>query len=488
MFRKLLIKNFRTFRTLQSIPLRPITLIYGPNSNGKSSLIKSLLLLKQTVEQGGANAFPLAMKGNLVDLGNFKELVYGHDTSLTCEVSAWFDNTEKPKIRLGPFSGFPSYPDGGFGIDFGSVGNDEVMLKATKLYLDMSDRPAIVYEPTKSLPAHSSRHFWRTRIQRGSLQNQSTSQVMGIKELALPPEYLQKWFEWLRSRPTSKEAFQDDIRNWTVEQFSHHIDQEAKNAVVQLSSFVPYSAMAIDENRGGFGFDLAMLNIDMGQRLEQNLAKVRYLGPIRALPERLYVFSGNIPATVGKLGDFGPDMLYGKQEIVDATNRLLNAFKMGYEIVVKRLDPEYGAYSIRLIDSRSKIDVGLSDVGTGISQVLPLIIDSVSGDGVIICEQPEIHLHPALQGELGELFRVGVKEFGNQYIIETHSEQIILRIKRLIKEKRLTPKEVVVLYVDKDEDGSECIELRLDECGNFLDKWPSGFFEESFNEIFNDLP
>jgi len=99
-------------------------------------------------------------------------------------------------------------------------------------------------------------------------------------------------------------------------------------------------------------------------------------------------------------------------------------------------------------------------------------------------EEPELHIHPRLQAELGSLFVDAIQEKGHQIIAETHSEHLMLRIQRLIRSKKLSPQDVCVLYVSRDASGSSVQQLRLDEDGEFLDEWPGGFFEESFNEMF----
>lgn len=140
--------------------------------------------------------------------------------------------------------------------------------------------------------------------------------------------------------------------------------------------------------------------------------------------------------------------------------------------------------------------VSLQDVGVGISQVLPVLLQAYGQkDNLIAIEQPEIHIHPALQAELGDLFiESALGENKNTFLIETHSEHLILRLLRRIREttrKKLpekacpiSPKDIAVLFVSQDEDGTDVRELRIDDQGRFIDNWPGGFFEESFNEMF----
>jgi predicted ATPase len=109
----------------------------------------------------------------------------------------------------------------------------------------------------------------------------------------------------------------------------------------------------------------------------------------------------------------------------------------------------------------------------------------LSRNSTLLIEQPEIHIHPRLQAELGSLLADCIKPpFENQFIIETHSEHLMLRLQKLIRKGELKPEDISVIYVDRGAEGSKCLHLRLDEEGDFIDEWPDGFFEEDFNEIF----
>jgi hypothetical protein len=141
---------------------------------------------------------------------------------------------------------------------------------------------------------------------------------------------------------------------------------------------------------------------------------------------------------------------------------------------------------LTLIDLRTNTRVTHRDVGIGISQVLPVLVMAYgSRNKLIAMEQPEIHLHPALQAELGDVFiEAALGERKNTFILETHSEHLILRLMRRIREGKISPEDVGVVFVDPLARGSRFIELRIDEDGDFIDEWPGGFFEESFHEKF----
>jgi predicted ATPase len=151
--------------------------------------------------------------------------------------------------------------------------------------------------------------------------------------------------------------------------------------------------------------------------------------------------------------------------------------------------------TIRLVTDAG-IDLAITDVGYGISQILPIIVQSVMAKGKsILIEQPELHLHPAQQAELGDLFiNAALGEQENAFLIETHSEHLLLRLMRRMRETvngnlpegipPVSPDDVSILYVQPTPKGSIVRILELDAEGQLLDPWPGGFFEEGFRERF----
>ncbi|MYF55891.1 AAA family ATPase [Candidatus Poribacteria bacterium] len=151
-----------------------------------------------------------------------------------------------------------------------------------------------------------------------------------------------------------------------------------------------------------------------------------------------------------------------------------------YMLEVKPLGTDPGdPFAMRLVDARRKepVNVALPDVSFGISQLLPFIVQSLVSEGRIISiEQPEVHVHPRLQADLGDLLVERIKkQHWNQFIIETHSEHLILRLQRRIYEKQIEPEDVSVIYVSRGPEGAKAERLRLDEDGDFIDEWPNGF-------------
>ena len=96
----------------------------------------------------------------------------------------------------------------------------------------------------------------------------------------------------------------------------------------------------------------------------------------------------------------------------------------------------------------------------------------------IAIQEPERSLHPEYQINLMDMFVETSKNLNNKYLIETHSELLILRLMKLVKEKKISHNDVSINYVSKSETGSKINNLKMNENGDFIDKWPDGFFIE----------
>jgi predicted ATPase len=120
---------------------------------------------------------------------------------------------------------------------------------------------------------------------------------------------------------------------------------------------------------------------------------------------------------------------------------------------------------------------------------LPVVVEVLANRMSTICiEQPEIHIHPRLQGDVADLLLEAASLRDNQLIVETHSEHLILRLLRRLKEGRnkwLTPDKISVIYVGSDEFGrAEPTQIRVGARGDFEDEWPGGFFDERYEDLF----
>lgn len=167
---------------------------------------------------------------------------------------------------------------------------------------------------------------------------------------------------------------------------------------------------------------------------------------------------------------------------------------------LRQLPPESVLSKIVLFDlAREKI-VDLDDIGVGISQILPVLISAMTSQKAFI-QQPELHLHPKMQASMADIFIAAANRYHcgetRSFILETHSELLALRVLRRIaetnrshiKDKYLNiyPKDVSVVFFDRDAHGAVTLtNLRISADGDFIDRWPNGFFAERDAELFYD--
>ena len=157
------------------------------------------------------------------------------------------------------------------------------------------------------------------------------------------------------------------------------------------------------------------------------------------------------------------------------------------------IDQFIGFVRLFLVDPLGR-NYSFSEVGSGLGYVLPVLC-GLSSD-ITLLQQPELHLHPALQSSLGDVFIDSTRNAKNQLVIETHSEHILLRILRRIKQTSqakvppelfIEPDEVSILYFDPSpNDETTVTQLRISSDGDFLDRWPRGFFAERDKDLFDD--
>ena len=169
----------------------------------------------------------------------------------------------------------------------------------------------------------------------------------------------------------------------------------------------------------------------------------------------------------------------------------MQKMQIPYELHVIKLDPDGAGIlgeiiALQLVDLRSNVVLSLEDVGFGISQVLPILVQlAISESDMVLIEQPELHLHPALQAHFGDLLIDGITpDSKNQFVIETHSEHLLLRLQRRIREGILSSEDIRIYYIDANKELGSYVQLiEMDEQGEFITAWPNGFFPERLDEM-----
>jgi len=265
------------------------------------------------------------------------------------------------------------------------------------------------------------------------------------------------------------------------------------------------------------------------------LKSVTYIGPLREIPSRGYRPRLSPDESRWAQGLAAWDVLYTQpgEELLDNVNEWMSSeerLRTGYVLVkssYKQISTAEGLHQlfkrgineddlgdlqelyeaiptkseIGLMDLARGIPVAPSDVGVGISQMVPVVVACLmEPDGLVAIEQPELHIHPAIQVGLGDLFISATSTYRpatgpeRSLLVETHSEHIMLRLLRRVREQSenelppgilgLTPNDLSVVYVEATEQGPVFKKLRVSEDGDFVDNWPKGFFEERAEELF----
>lgn len=219
--------------------------------------------------------------------------------------------------------------------------------------------------------------------------------------------------------------------------------------------------------------------------------RMRYLGPLRVWPEREYVVSGEVPSDVGARGEKAIAALMGPKGQSRATRDMLRSvvrewlkdFGIGTDATVETFDKgRYGR--LVLTDPNIREKVNIADVGFGASQVLPVVVQGLytPENGLLLLEQPEIHLHPAAQATLADLL-IEILENRRRLLVETHSEHVVARIQRRVAEGKIASDEIAIYYCRPSREGTQVINVAMDEQGRLESgKIPEGFFEEGYTE------
>jgi len=470
MFKELSIENFKAFSSIQNVKLAPITLIYGPNSSGKSSIVHSIMLLKQSIttpsEIGG-----LVSNGQFVDLGDYSSMVHGHDLGKEIKFSFKYSPTKKSINDASAARMFGSKQDRSYSLTYANIENTQnnkvfSILKEMKIEVTNTEN--------------------ESEILRSKFSNDLT--INSKSNIEGDPKIFRLSDSWARQSMA-------DYLDRRLGRDSKDNKDESKlfldsvDFMRDLNFSTPSMAMLegkFKESRTNMHrhFFLSMTMSELATDLKEKFNSVSYLGPLRSHPSRFYSPRGDQEVSVGKEGENVARFIYEKSPgITESINKWFKDFEIPYKLSAESIgnDVTGTVICLQLEDERTGFIVGPSDVGFGIGQILPVIVEGiVRNDGVICVEQPEIHLHPRLQANLTN-FIVDTCD-SNQWIIETHSEALMLRLQNKIRQGKIRPEQVSIVYVDPTSSGGKVIHIPLDKDGDFLEEWPDGFFEERIKE------
>ena len=406
MITELSVQNFKSWKDTGKLHLAPLTGFFGANSSGKTSILQTLLMLKQTVERppDWKGVIDFGDDSSLVNLGSFDDLIHGHRRDAPLQISLSWRFSEKLSL-----------PD-----------VDEVDILSFNLSVDNVENA----------------------VSEVSFNYRTGKQRFGVHRGG-PNAYL-------ASVPGEPDSYVESLsRCYGIHDAPLHIRQ----------LFSPLQTC-----------------------FENLFRSIRYLGPLREYPRRHYAWQGKHSPGVGQHGEEMVTALFSGRIQLRPTEEQIPKWLQRLDLIDSyRLNPipntETG-YEFLVRKYKGGPEVRLTDVGFGVSQVLPVLVLCyyVPEGSILILEQPEAHLHPKVQSELADLLIEVVKNRKLQIILESHSEHLILRLMRRIAEEQISADDTAFYFCEMNEGTSEIERLNVDDYGN-ITNWPQNFFGDATGDL-----
>ncbi|MDD5263470.1 MAG: DUF3696 domain-containing protein [Candidatus Bipolaricaulis sp.] len=433
MITSLRIRGFKSWADTRELRFGKLTGFFGSNSSGKTGLVQLPLLLKQTAESADrAAVLDLGSKHVVVDIGGWKDILCRRPQSAELSIQFSWRRAKPLSIRA---------PED----------RSRIWLSGT----DMRFETRIQVDNGTAEVAEMAYQFqdFRFSMERGGRTGYEIK-ATGPRKFA---------FVKSQGRPFSRIP-----------------------APVKCYGF-PDQVRAGWQN-AGFLADLTL-------EFEQELARLYYLGPLRDYPHREYAWTGTRPSDVGKNGERAVEALiasrvgakepgWGGLTLEEVVARWFGTLGLATAFHVEEIAKDTSLYRVSISTSKEAARVLITDVGFGVSQILPVIVLCYYAPrgSTIILEQPEIHLHPAVQMGLADVLVDAIKKRQVQIIVESHSEYLLRRIQRRIAEGRFAASDTS-LYFCKMVNGESVAEpLNLDLYGS-ISNWPRDFFGDEMGEI-----
>jgi predicted ATPase len=441
MLKNIFFENFKAWQQLD-LSLGQVTGIFGTNSSGKSSLIQMLLMLKQTKNNSDRSiALDFGNQDKLTDLGSYQDVVSRHDVTKDIAWKLHWSLAKELKITDIEKSTTSVLFNGSELALSSTVGLTDQLLETKQLRYEF-DHSGFLIE---------------------SKDETSSEMVLKVEGKAATNQ-----FRFIRTQG----------RNWKLPKpLKNYLFPDQAKTYYQNADFLSQFEAE---------FESAMDNI-------------YYLGPLRDHPKRSYQWTGTSPTDVGMRGEFTVNAILsatlknekrnlGKGQHYKSFQQMIAHWLKVLGLIdsfrVEELAPNANLYKTFVRKEAGAAEVGLTDVGFGVSQVLPVLVllYYVPKGSTVLLEQPEIHLHPAVQSRLADLVLTVAKTRNIQVIVESHSEHFIRRLQRRVAEGS-ADNEVLKLYFFSTCGGkAQYEELKLDRYGA-IHNWPENFFGDEMSEI-----
>jgi hypothetical protein len=531
------LENFKGIREPVTLAIRPITLLFGPNSAGKSTLLQGLHYAREVFERHNLDADKTISGGDFVDLGGFATLVHGRDKGRPVRIRIDLTADDSLSDTFSPnYEALRTSSVRRERVDSLTKGLTKAAVEVAIQWSEWEEQPyvaalrvllqddlfaEITVDPNMQQRALyvDVKHRILTRLnleglQRSLMDDTLVEHVLGDLDVML----FNGEEEPLMGRG---DALVECDRPLSLENLEQYSDEPLSATPKSYEDGVVLNQLA----RAISGLVLGPV-----QLARKHLMEMRYLGPLRETPSRSYhpprypdparwasglgawdVLQADMSGLTEKVSDWLSDedkldtgyaVELQEHKRLDLSTQAARKLLSGraFDEVTDDLRAELVRIptitQLAIVPKGTSLMLRPQDVGTGISQVLPVVVTALDGEQRLLSvEQPELHLHPRVQAELADLFiEAALGSQHHQVLLETHSELIPLRIMRRIREcftgaadagrPPITSADVHVAYVEAHEGATILTTLELAQDGSLLDPWPNGFFEEGFNERF----
>lgn len=443
MIDKLSLRWFKSWQDSGALRLGPLTGLFGTNSSGKTSLLQLLLLLKQTADSADRKlVLDLGDERSAVELGTFQDLAYRHDLS---QPLAWSLRWKLPAP-----------------LEIVDPQRPERMLFSEA---QMGFSAELKWRKNGSAAAG--------RVAVGRLAYAFAGAEFGMQPMADK----QDDYELINTHPRFKFK-RVTGRPWNLPG--------------------PAKCYGFPDQTRAYYQNASFLS-DFELEFEKLCGRIYYLGPLRDYPKRQYAWGGGQPADMGRRGERVVEALLASREagirysfgkgvrrktLEEFVAQWLKDLNLIHAFEVRSITPGGKLYQVWVQRSADAKEVLLTDVGFGVSQILPVItLCYYAPEGsILLLEQPEIHLHPSVQAGLADVFIDAIKRRNVQIIVESHSEHLLRRLQRRIAEETFPASDAALYFCSMSEGHSQAERLSLDLFGS-IENWPKDFFGDEFGEI-----
>ncbi|MEZ8990123.1 DUF3696 domain-containing protein [Vibrio breoganii] len=566
---KLSLTNFRSFKKTQTIEFAPTTLLFGPNSAGKSTILMAFFYIQHILEKGNCDPQYISALGDKY-IGGFKNLVHGRDITKPIKIKIEFEKDSIGSTYFDPSDVVPNIHE----LESICAQMPEVMYETKNIAVEFT----IEWSRVNRKAYVSEYGVWLNNDFISRVTCDSGMKTTLITDINFKHELLQ-----IEDEGSEFSGFEEQLISLpiAIESFSGALPKLGRQLKIDVEVMYFIDKILLND----LASELLVSPLD---NLYDILSNSVCIGPLRMIPNANFQPSAEPIQSDWYNGQAAWDRFYDAGLVLthDYNYWLSDKFDLGYKLVVNiesgsnrfavpdismlgdpkgglgavaiykdiageslkmtfsseklednpqakqvninmdfsvqdgylgepgavfKADFEGETYEVSipegmylegskfktrevsLWDVKNHIPVAATDVGVGISQLFPLIIAGLTQEkGFVSCEQPELHVHPRIQVQIGDFLTQANAKIS--FMIETHSEHLILRLLRRVREttdselpEGISPvyaKDVSIMYIEPGENGVVAKRIEIDEDGEFTTKWPSGFFGERRGELF----